>query len=132
MEPSRAVTVDNDSRPMLPSRHRAIAGNLAGVGETLAPSVSSLMGLTSAQVRARAKALAYAKWPDAVKVVTMNVGGPVFKGYRALILPTGERLRMDWRSRKGVGFWATAKGCLVHFGTSLADATLKLAAEVTQ
>lgn len=131
MEPNQAAAGDSESRPTLPSGHRAIAGNLAEVGEALAPSVSALISLTSAQVRARAKALAYAKWPDAVKVVTMNVGGPVFKGYRALVLP-GKRLRMDWRSRKGVGFWTTARGCRVHFGTSLADATLKLAAEVMQ
>jgi hypothetical protein len=129
MEPNQAAAGDSESCPVLLSGHRAIADNLAEAGETLAPSVSALISLTSAQVRARAKALAYAKWPDAVKVVTMNVGGPVFKGYRALIL-AGKRVRMDWRSRKGVGFWATAKGCRVRFGTSLADATLRLAAEV--
>jgi hypothetical protein len=125
MEPNQAGTGNSDSRP----GRAVLAGNLAEVGETLAPSVSTPIVLTSAQVRARAKAAAYAKWPEAVKVVTMNAGGPVFKGYRALVLP-GKRLRMDWRSRKGVGFWATAKGCRVHFGASLTDATLKLAAEV--
>ena len=103
MEPNQAAAGDSESRPTLPSGHRAIAGNLAEVGEALAPSVSALISLTSAQVRARAKALAYAKWPDAVKVVTMNVGGPVFKGYRALVLP-GKRLRMDWRFARASGF----------------------------
>ena len=74
----------------------------------------------------------YARWPEEVRVVSMNRGGPVFKGYRALVLPDGRRLRIDWRSRKGVGFWVTARRRGVYFGRTLAEATLRLAEDLLQ
>ncbi|MGO9605659.1 MAG: hypothetical protein ACLQAT_20115 [Candidatus Binataceae bacterium] len=80
-----------------------------------------------AQAVAKGRAEKYAKWPAEVKHVTMNQGGPVFEGYRALVLTNGTRLRIDWRSKKGVGFWVTAKDYPVYFGKTLHYATLRLA-----
>jgi hypothetical protein len=89
-------------------------------------------GCFNAEAAARGRAEKYAKWPEAVKHVSMNHGGPVFEGYRALVLPDGRRLRIDWRSRKGVGFWVTARRRGVYFGRTLAEATLRLAEDLLQ
>lgn len=75
---------------------------------------------------AAAKAAARAKWPKEVKNVTMNRGGPVFEGYRQLVVD-GKRFRLSWRSRKGLGFWATTTNHPVFFGKTLTEASIALA-----
>jgi hypothetical protein len=89
-------------------------------------------GVSRAAALAKARAEWRAKWPAEVRHVNQNnnrpvkAGATVFEGYRALVLPD-RRVRFEWRSLAGVGFWVTAKDAPVFTGKTLPEATLKFA-----
>ena len=74
------------------------------------------------------KAEKHAKWPELVR----DKKADVFEGYRQLVLDSGRRLRLFWRSKKGQAFFVTAKDLPVYQGRTLREATLKLVAQLPE
>lgn len=92
-------------------------------------SGSSLLGKSGKLVALRqaGRAEKHAKWPDIVKFKKADV----FEGYRQMVLPH-RRFRYFWRSKKGMGFWVTAKGMAVFQGRTLREATIRMVASLPE
>lgn len=77
---------------------------------------------TRQMARMAGKQAARDKWPPEVASIKKGV----MESYRQLVLPDGRRFRFFYRTLKGQGVWATAKGWPVFHGKNLTEATLRL------